>query len=194
MQSLSEFSKSLPRLEELPFLVRFASGRAGRLSLCLVFTALVFACGKDYWLALGVVLAALSFWPSQRRFIVALATAGWLWQYPPFATQLQQVAVKFKLDSDLQFIQNALVIVFLLAAASIVYLSRRFPTSLFFAHATRNMIIVLILLILLPSFARFSGIAVPPGWPRLCIVATRRSFTVVRRQRVPSSDRSRDRR
>ena len=73
----------IPRLDAMPRAVSFAQTSSGRVALVLAFTTALLLLRTAFWWQIGVVLTLTSLFPAQRKQLLVLAAAAWVFLRPP---------------------------------------------------------------------------------------------------------------
>jgi hypothetical protein len=139
------------------------------LLLTILFTALIYFCGKPFWLPMGVVLAALSLWPARRRVIVAAGTLFWLVRYPYFSSLFDFLARGFRLEPDEQDLQWVMVLAFFAGAALVLQGARKYGRAWPYHRPVRNLLVLYGGLILVPSVIPFGRLPLALYWSFLVV-------------------------
>jgi hypothetical protein len=117
----------IPQLETYPRLVLFAQSVPGKLCVLATFALGLFLHGKPWWLELTAILAALTFWPTQRRNWIVAGSLWWTFRHTGFHwSTVHAISRRGGVEAafDWRLLQFAAIVAALLFCAGFIQLAR----------------------------------------------------------------------
>jgi hypothetical protein len=149
----------IPRFDEMPWLLEFARTKPGRLVIVAVFSGLLALSGLEFWKQTGIVLALISLFPAQRRFLMTVAALWWVHLRIPFDDVQLRESLKAHGAGHWFACWPAVVALCYLMAGIYGWAARRFRNSPVGRHPVAGLVAILCLLLLAATLLPLTGIA-----------------------------------